>query len=413
MSTTERPGSRAREATAPGASATHDALPRPGDDALPRMTATAEDRQLETETEATGQVALGKRFGDWRTWLSFAVALAILVLAVTKAGIRWDLALRAMGHANPAWFALAFAVYYATFPLRGTRWRLLLRNANGDNPALWRAVDRSSLWGLTRIVYLSYFANAVVPAKLGDIYRAYLARRDLGVSLSRTVGTILAERILDLVVLFPLLAAAAVLTFRARLFSAHDPTIRVALLVGLGLAVAASAVLVIVWLADESVLRVLPHRFHDVYAHFRHGALRSFGRDTPLLGGQTVVIWLLEGARFACILAALGLLAPLNGGHGVGLDAALFLALGSTVLTTLPLTPAGLGLVEPFIFTVLALLAVPGGVTTGAAVAVLERIVSYLSIAVFGFVLYVVSNRARPASVRLAPTATAATERTA
>jgi len=409
VSTTDRPDIRVRGATVPDSSVTYDVAPRAIDDAPPLENA-ARERQPEAEAE-TGQVALGKRFGDWRTWLSFAVALGILVLAVTKAGIRWDLALRAIGHANPAWFALAFAVYYATFPLRGLRWRVLLHNANEDNPALRGAVDRASLWSLTRIVYLSYFANAVVPAKLGDIYRAYLARRELGVSLSRTVGTILAERILDLVVLFPLLALAAVLTFRERLFSAHDPTIRAALLIGLGLAVAATAVLVIVWLAHEGVLRLLPRRFHDIYVHFRHGALRSFGRDTPLLAGQTVTVWLLEGARFACILAALGLLSPLNGGRGVGLDAALFLALGSTVLTTLPLTPAGLGLVEPFIFTVLALLAVPGGVTTGAAVAVLERIVSYLSIAVFGFALYIISNRARPARTRAA--ATSARERIA
>ncbi len=391
MSTTDRPDARVRESAAPAVSVTYDAIPGTINDAAPSKTAeAAEERHLE---ERTGQVALGGRFGDWRTWLSFAVALAILVLAVAKAGIRWDLALRSMGHANLLWFALAFAVYYATFPLRGLRWRVLLRNANGDDANLRYEVDRSSSWDLTRIIYLSYFANAVVPAKLGDIYRAYLARRKLGVSFSRTIGTILAERILDLVVLFPLLAVAAVLTFQERIFSAHDATIRVALLVGLGLAVAASAVLVIVWVANESVLRVIPYRFHDVYTHFRYGAVRSFGRDMPMLGGQTVVVWLMEGARFACILAALGLLAPLNGGRGVGLDAALFLALGSTVLTTLPLTPAGLGLVEPFIFTVLALLTVPGGVTTGAAVAVLERIVSYLSIAVFGFLLYTLTNR--------------------
>lgn len=397
VSTTDKPGARIRETTAPPASATYDVKPRSGD--APPLYTTAEERQSGQEAP----VALGKRFGDWRTWLSFAVALAILVLAVTKAGIHWDSALRTMGRANPLWFGLAFFVYYATFPLRGVRWRILLRNANADQLAARGEIEAVSPWGLTRIIYLSYFANAVAPAKLGDIYRAYLARRALGVSLSRTVGTILAERILDLVVLFPLLTLAALLTFQSRLFSTHDSTIRLALLVGLGLAVAASAVLLIVWKADERVLRLLPHRFHDAYAHFRQGAVRSFGHDTPLLGGQTLVIWLMEGARFACILTALGLLAPLNNGHGVSLAAALFLALGSTVLTTLPLTPAGLGLVEPFIFTVLALLAVPGGVTTGAAVAVLERIVSYLSIAVFGFVLYIVGDKARPARA-VAPT---------
>ena len=131
VSTTDRPGSRVRGTTAPTVRATYDVMPRSSNDARP-LHMTAEERQpeAEPETETTGQVALGRRFGDWRTWLSFAVALAILVLAVTKAGIRWDTALRSMGHANLLWFALAFAVYYATFPLRGSRWRILLRNGN-------------------------------------------------------------------------------------------------------------------------------------------------------------------------------------------------------------------------------------------------------------------------------------------
>ncbi len=280
----------------------------------------APDSQVAPEILPPGatppQLSIVRRLGDWRTLASFAIALAVLLLAVAKAGINWSAARETLARANLWLFALAFMVYYASFPLRAYRWRLLLRNAN-SGPAR-QGIDRVSLWDLTQIVYLSYFANAVVPAKLGDVYRAYLARR-----------------------------------------------------------------------------------LHDVYAHFRHGAVNSFGYDVPLLVGQTVVIWLLEGARFACVLAALGLLSL--DGKGVGLAAALFLALGSSVLTTLPLTPAGLGLVEPFIVAVLALLRVPGGVTTAVAVALLERIVSYLSIAVLGFIVYLVSDKAR-----LAPPADAA-----
>ena len=331
-----------------------------------------------------------RRVLNWRTLLSFGVALAILVLAFKKAGIHWHATLQAMGNANAFLFILAFVVYYATFPLRGHRWRMLLRNANQGH--LRTAVQAAPVRDLTQIIYLSYFVNAVVPAKLGDIYRAYLARRWIGVTVSRTVGTILAERILDLVVLFPLLLLAAVLTFPTALFSSHDGNIRLALAIGLGLALAAVCLLLLVWFAGDYILRLLPHRLHEVFTHFRHGASSAFGRNVPALIGETVLVWLLEGARFACILAALGLLA--SGHHGVGLGAALFLALGSTVLTTLPFTPAGLGLVEPFIVSVLAMLAVPGGATTGAAVAVLERVVSYLSIVVFGFILYICSGRA-------------------
>jgi len=344
------------------------------------------------ERVAPEQVNIGRRLSDWRTLASFGVALAVLLFAVKKAGIDWGAARLTLTHANLWLFALAFVVYYLSFPLRGYRWRRLLRNANSG--AMREKIDRIAIWDLTEIVYLSYFANAVVPAKLGDVYRAYLARRWTGVSMSRTVGNILAERILDLMALFPLLLAAAALTFRGALFSAHGSTIRLALVVGLLLAMAAGGFLVAIWWAGERVVRLLPRRAHGAYLHFRDGAVRSFGRDAPMLVGQTIIIWLLEGARFACILAALGLLS-ING-PGIGLPAALFLALGSSVLTTLPLTPAGLGLVEPFIFTVLAVLGVHGGITTGAAVAVLERIVSYLSIAVFGFILYIISDKTRP-----------------
>jgi glycosyltransferase 2 family protein len=363
----------------------------------------AEEEQLEEAVPQ--QVAIGKRLSDWRTLLSFGIAAAILVFAVSKAGIKWSTTLQTLQHANLAVFALAFVVYYASFPIRTHRWRRLMRNAN--HGALQQKIDRFPLWDLTQILYLSWFANVVIPAKLGDVYRAYLARRWLGVSLSRTVGTILAERILDLVVLFPLLLVSAFLTFQAKLLSPHDSKITYALAVGLILAVVAGAVLVVIWRAGDSVLRVLPHRLHDIYLHFRHGAVHSFGREAPALLGQTVAVWLLEGARLWCILWALQLLAP----GQIGPMAALFLALGSSVLTTLPLTPGGLGFVETFMVAVLVVLGVHGGHAgkdVAVAVAVLDRLISYLSIAVIGFFLYALTDKAHVAPAASSPgTATA------
>jgi len=347
----------------------------------------AEEEELEEEVPQ--QVAIGKRFGDWRTIASFAFALLILAFAASK--VNWPTTWKVLKHANLGLFVLAFVAYYSSFPIRTHRWRRLMHNSN--HGALRDKIDHYPTWDLTQILYLSWFANVIIPAKLGDVYRAFLARRWIGVSLSRTVGNVLAERILDLIVLFPLLVAAAFLTFQSKLFSARDVLVSEALLGALILAVIAGVALTVMWRAGESVLRVLPRRFHDVYLHFRHGAVTSFGNEAPSLFGQTVVVWLLEGARLTCILAALNLLSP----GRIGPAAAVFLALGSSVLTTLPLTPGGLGVVESFIPTVLVILGVTGGFSTGAAVAVLDRIISYLSIAVFGFILYIVSDKARGA----------------
>src|SRR5579885_2192888 len=42
--------------------------------------------------------------------------------------------------------------------------------------------------GLSLIMLLSWFANCVVPAKLGDAYRGYLLKEEARVSFSKTMG---------------------------------------------------------------------------------------------------------------------------------------------------------------------------------------------------------------------------------
>ena len=325
------------------------------------------------------RLTAGHRHG-W-TVLSFGIALAILAVGVGKAGITWSTTARTLAHTSFALYAVAFAVYYLAFPIRAYRWRQLMHNAHHGS-LQQQTIERCPLWDLTRILYLSWFVNTVIPAKLGDVYRAYLARRRLGVTLSRTVGTILAERILDLVVQFAFLLLTALVTFPAPLLSAHGSSIRLVLVVGLALVVGACGVLALLWRSAEGVLSVVPRPLHGLYRHFRQGAVSALGRQRPALVGQTVAIWLLEGAHLACILWAVGLVT-------VGFPTALFIVLGAAVLNTLPLTPGGLGVVETFIVAILVLLAVPGGPSTGAAVVVLDRLITYLSIVVIGFGLYV------------------------
>ena len=50
-------------------------------------------------------------------------------------------------------------------------------------------------------MYLAWFANCLTIAWLGDAYRGYLLKKTARVSFAVTLGTALAERLLDLVVL--------------------------------------------------------------------------------------------------------------------------------------------------------------------------------------------------------------------
>ena len=56
-----------------------------------------------------------------------------------------------------------------------------------------------------------------MPAKLGDIYRAYLLKINSPVSLSRTFGTVFIERVLDLFAIVVLGLAAGYWSFRSGL----------------------------------------------------------------------------------------------------------------------------------------------------------------------------------------------------
>jgi uncharacterized protein (TIRG00374 family) len=111
--------------------------------------------------------------------------------------------------ANPVLLVLAVGVFYLSFPVRALRWRTLLQNA-GLQPV-------PALSHMTRMLVLGSFANSVSVAQLGDMYRGYLLNQESEASLAMTLGTILAERLVDLVTLVGLLSIAALTVYRGRL----------------------------------------------------------------------------------------------------------------------------------------------------------------------------------------------------
>jgi hypothetical protein len=103
-------------------------------------------------------------------------------------------------------------------------------------------------------------------------------------------------------------------------------------------------------------------------------------------------IWLLEGFRLFFVIESLAL-APVGSELlQLTVPAIIFVALASSLLTALPLTPAGLGVVEG---TVTAVLTTFFGVhkNLASAVTLLDRLINFWSIIFFGFILYLLSKR--------------------
>jgi glycosyltransferase 2 family protein len=78
----------------------------------------------------------------------------------------------------------------------------------------------------------------------------------------------------------------------------------------------------------------------------------------------------------------------------IGISGAFFVALAASLLTAIPFTPAGLGIVE---FGVVGILSFIYGVdpTNAAAITLVDRAISVLSIIVLGSILYVLSSKTK------------------
>src|ERR687885_341489 len=323
--------------------------------------------------DATAGPPLGRRMFRLRNVASFLLALVVLYLVYRQLwGPDWGEMWVSMRGANAGLFALAFAVFYCSFPLRALRWKALLGNVGYDRAA---GQPMPSIFDLTRIMYLAWFANCVTVARLGDAYRGYLLKRAAGVSFAVTLGTILAERLLDLLVMAAMMGVAVLIVFHGSLPSEAVQ----ALAVGLTLSVVAVVGLLGMRRFRWAFERVLPKRLHTHYFSLEHGVIDSLRGKLPLLVAFSVAGWLLEGAALYGVAVAVG--------ARVAVAGALVVALAASTLTVVPFTPAGLGVAEAGMIVMLGWLGLD--VTTATPVTLLYRLLNYWSIVVFGFLLYI------------------------
>jgi uncharacterized protein (TIRG00374 family) len=335
-----------------------------------------ERRQIE---EAADQLSLGRRLRQPKTILSLAIPIILLVL-IFRVALNIDVneLLDGIGRSNK-WLILAgFLVFYLGFPLRGYRWALLLRGTG----------IRLRTRDATEIIFLSWLVNCLVPAKLGDIYRAYLLKINSTVSLSRTVGTVFIERILDLFAIAVLGLAAGFWSFRSGL-----PTeIQFVAAIGVGVIILlALGLLTLRNFGRRILLRLpLPHRAIELYDRFEEGVFGAIGlRALPRLVVITGFIWATEALRLYLVVQALNF--P---GVSLGLSGAVFVALIGSLLTAVPLAPAGLGVVELGVVGVLVA-AYNVSLPQATTIALVDRTISVFSIIVLGAIAYWLSPKRR------------------
>jgi uncharacterized protein (TIRG00374 family) len=324
-----------------------------------------------------GAIPLSARLRNRRTLASIFVPAFVLVLFLAALpGFQLDTLVSYILAANPWWLLAAFAVYYLGFPIRGYRWSLLLRGIG----------LRLSVRDSTEIIFVSWLVNSLVPAKLGEVYRAWLLKVNYPVSLSATFGTIFIERMFDIFAIVILGLGAAFWSFRTGL----DDTVRAIMLLGIIVVIAiAIGLFTLRNFGQRLVERLpLPERAKELYERFEEGVFSMDRRSLPMVALLTLLIWTTEAMRLLFVTYALGF------DISLGISGAFFVALVASLLTAVPLTPAGLGIVEA---GVVGLLTVVYGadLNEATAIALVDRAISVLSVVILGFIAYLLSPKTK------------------
>jgi uncharacterized membrane protein YbhN (UPF0104 family) len=257
----------------------------------------------------------------------------------------------------------AVALYFAACGVRAERWLILMRR-NGGHPL------RRDMYGLTAV---GYMGNNVLPARAGDALRVVFLYPRVGTDRRTIVGTLLAERVLDVVVLGTLFV---VLAFGALQGIEVPQGGRVAL--GLGLVGAVCVIAAAAWWGLQRSGRA--QRLRTFVAPMLAALARLRGRHLSEVLALSLVVWSIEVVAWWTVGIASGLDVNL-------LEAGFILAL-SSMIVLIPSGPGYAGTLDVAI--VLATQALGRSASAGLSYLLLLRFVIMVPITAVGFVALLV-----------------------
>src|SRR6266513_860856 len=312
--------------------------------------------------------------GAWLIGLVISVALLLWVLYKSHADRVWEYA----KHANGWLLLLTIVVATVTFPVRAIRWRLILRDADG-RPFPWMP-----LWHAPTI---GFMANNLLPARAGEVARAYVASRQLPVRFTTALGSIAVERVFDALVMLGLMAVAiAAPSFPTQALvggrSVSAIAASTAVLFGVVLVIAlliANRPAPWLVLVDRVARRLLPVRAADRLVRAADGVVEGLAvlKSPARFAGVvfwSLVQWIINAAAFAICFRAFGLAVPP--------EAALLLQGIIGFGVAIPSTPSFLGVFEAATLVTLQLYGVDSNLAVSYALT--YHVTTFLPITLLG-----------------------------
>lgn len=274
----------------------------------------------------------------WRAIIGAVLSVGLIYW--TLRGVSTSEVAGRLSRADMLLFAAATFCATAIFALRARRWRTILEPVSGT-------LAFGPLWRATAI---GMMVNNVVPARAGEIARAFALTREAPVPFATALASLAVDRLFDAIVLLGLAATAlldpdlaASQTLAGRPLSAFATSAGSIVLVLLAIMYAmvffpGRLLRVLGWLvrgvsprAEERVRRTLETFFKGL------SVLRSPARFAAVFG-WTLAHWMLNAVGFWLSFRAVGIAAPFS--------AALFLQAFIALGTAVPALPGFFGVFE-------------------------------------------------------------------
>jgi glycosyltransferase 2 family protein len=257
--------------------------------------------------------------------------------------------------------ALALLVYAGVTAVRGVRWHAILRAAN----------VQASMADAQALIVVGYMGNTVLPLRGGELLRVLLLSGRTESSRVTIIGTIVAERLLDVLALLAMLLLLALASA-----TGGRSLSQISLSAAIVLLVLAVAVLAGWRLSRSGRMRGLSARAASLTLASRN-LLSAHGVTLALL---TIVVWVGEGCVYWLVGSALGL--------ALSLLQACFLVVLSSLVATIPAAPGYAGTYDAAIQIGLRALHVHG--SRAVAFGLLVRLIIFVPITIVGLILMVI-----------------------
>lgn len=249
-----------------------------------------------------------RAFTNRKLYTAASVSLSALFLYVAFRFLSWERLLVTLQQFDWRWLIPSSALVIIWYGVRALRWQAILKTA-GAVPLRF----------LFEALVLGFFTNMVLPINVGEVVRAYLVKRNYGLSMFTLFGSYAVERVFGLVA-FWLVALVAVLGVS---LPTEVAQIRQQLLLSLGLGLIAlvALLLLVLWVRTSDprlgragrvlTTRLPAHwqtRMAGGWQHFRQG-LRLGGtrRDTIVILLYSLALRLLSGLIMWCLAQSFGI----------------------------------------------------------------------------------------------------------